>query len=279
MTRTRGVPGAATGDGDARDRGGPSLKARLAAGETVVGSFVNLGSSLTAEIMGLAGFDWLVLDLEHGAGDEAVLLTQLQALSHTGAHALVRVEGIDSARTLHALDLGAEGVLFPRLRSAEEARTCVAHCRYAGDRGVARYNRAWSFGMDASPLSAADARVVCAVQIETAEALDAVDEIAAVDGVDVLFVGPSDLAHALGFDCPPDDPRLLERVAAVAEAGRAHGVAAGMLAATPQQAQAYRDLGFRFLGLASDGGLLAVAARNAATQLRELAPSDSARQS
>ena len=242
----------------------------MAAGETVIGSFVNLGSSVTTEIMGLAGFDWLVLDLEHGAGDEAILVAQLQALSHTQTAPLVRVEGIDSARILHALDLGAEGVLVPRLRSVDEARACVAHCRYAGDRGVARYNRSWKWGLDTRPLSAADERVVCGVQIETAEALAVVDEIAAVDCVDLLFVGPSDLAHALGLQCPPDDPRLLQHAAKVAEAGRAHGVAAGMLVATPQQAQAYRELGFRFLGLASDGGLLAVAARNAAAALRAL---------
>jgi 2-keto-3-deoxy-L-rhamnonate aldolase RhmA len=249
---------------------GPSLKARMAAGETVIGSFVNLGSSVTTEIMGLAGFDWLVLDLEHGAGDEAILVAQLQALSHTQTAPLVRVEGIDSARILHALDLGAEGVLVPRLRSVDEARACVAHCRYAGDRGVARYNRSWKWGLDTRPLSAADERVVCGVQIETAEALAAVDEIAAVEGIDLLFVGPSDLAHALGLQCPPDDPRLLQHATKVAEAGRAHGVAAGMLVATPQQAQAYRELGFRFLGLASDGGLLAGAARDAATALRDL---------
>ena len=242
----------------------------MAAGEAVVGSFVNLGSSVSTEIMGVAGFDWLVLDLEHGAGDEAILVTQLQALSHTGTAPLVRVEAIDSARILHALDLGAEGVLVPRLRSVDEARACVAHCRYAGDRGVARYNRSWKWGLDTRPLSAADERVVCGVQIETAEALAVVDEIAAVDGVDLLFVGPSDLAHALGLQCPPDDPRLLQQAAKVAEAGRAHGVAAGMLVATPQQAQAYRELGFRFLGLASDGGLLAVAARSAAAALRAL---------
>lgn len=242
----------------------------MAAGEAVVGSFVNLGSSVSTEIMGVAGFDWLVLDLEHGAGDEAILVTQLQALSHTGTAPLVRVEAIDSARILHALDLGSEGVLVPRLRSVDEARACVAHCRYAGDRGVARYNRSWKWGLDTRPLSAADERVVCGVQIETAEALAVVDEIAAVDGVDLLFVGPSDLAHALGLQCPPDDPRLLQQAAKVAEAGRAHGVAAGMLVATPQQAQAYRELGFRFLGIASDGGLLAVAARNAAAALRAL---------
>ena len=188
----------------------------------MVGAFVNLGSSTTAEIMGIAGFDWLVLDLEHGAGDEPVLLTQLQALAASNTGTIVRVEAIDPARILHALDLGADGVMVPRVRTVADAQACVDACRYSADRGVARYNRSWHWGLASRTLAAADAEVVCVVQIETVEALEAVDEIAAIDGVDVLFVGPSDLSHALGLVCPPDDPQLLSRVAAVAEAAREH---------------------------------------------------------
>src|SRR5665213_3571572 len=91
------------------------LRDRLAARETVIGSFVNLGFSLTTEIMGLAGFDWLVIDLEHGAGSEQQLSGQLQALGNTGVTTLVRIESIEAARVLHALDAGADGVLVPRL--------------------------------------------------------------------------------------------------------------------------------------------------------------------
>jgi 2-keto-3-deoxy-L-rhamnonate aldolase RhmA len=240
------------------------------AGEPVVGAFVNLGSALTAEIMAIAGYDWLVFDLEHGAGDEPALLSQLQAVSHTGVGALVRVEGVDPARVLHALDLGADGVLVPRVRSAEEAAVCVGFCRYAGSRGVARYNRSWHWGLVSRTNDDADAEVVCAVQIETAEALADVRAIAAVDGVDVLFVGPADLSQSLGLHCPPDDPRLLERVAVVAAAAREHGKAAGMLVGTIAQARAYRDLGFSFLGCGSDGSLLAVSAQESARQLLDL---------
>ena len=246
------------------------FRARLKAGEPVVGGFVNLGSALTAEIMAIAGYDWLVFDLEHGAGDEPALLSQLQAVAHTGVAALVRVEGIDSARVLHALDLGADGVLVPRLRSAEEAALCVEFCRYSGARGVARYNRSWHWGLASRTNDDADAEVVCAVQIETAEALCDVNAIAAVEGVDVLFVGPADLSRSLGLSCPPDDPRLLERVAAVADAAREHGKAAGMLVGTIAQARAYRELGFSFLGCGSDGSLLAASARETATALLEM---------
>lgn len=246
------------------------LRTRVAGGETLVGAFVNLGGSLTTEIMGIAGFDWLVIDLEHGAGDEQTLVGQLQAVPAATA-TIVRVEGADSARVLHALDLGADGVLVPRLRTVEEARACVEYCRYAGARGLARYNRAWHWGLAQRPLDDVDAEIVCAVQIETAEALAAVDEIAAVDGVDVLFVGPADLSHALGLHCPPDAPELLAHVRRVADAARAHGKAAGMLVGTADQARRYREIGFTFLGCGSDGSMLAATARGMAEELRGLA--------
>jgi 4-hydroxy-2-oxoheptanedioate aldolase len=246
------------------------FRARLHARETVIGSFANLGSPLTAEILAIAGYDWVVLDLEHGAGDRGVLLSPLQAVAGTGVATLVRIGAIDSSRALNALDLGADGVLIPRLRSAEEARTCVEFCRYSGTRGVARYNRSWHWGLTTRTNDDADAEVVCAVQIETAEALRDVREIAEVDGVDVLFVGPADLAHSLGLNCPADDPRLLEQVATVAAAAREHGKSAGMLVGTIEQAEAYRDLGFNFLGCGSDGGLLAISAKQTVGRLREL---------
>jgi 2-keto-3-deoxy-L-rhamnonate aldolase RhmA len=246
------------------------FRTRLQARETMVGSFVNLGCSLTAEIMGIAGFDWLVVDLEHGAGDEPALLAQLQALGQTGTAAIVRVEGVDLARIQHALDLGADGVMVPRIRTVADAQACVDGCRYSAARGVARYNRSWHWGLASRSLAAADAEVVCVIQIETPDALESVDAIAALDGVDVLFVGPSDLGHSLGLDAPPDDPRLLERVAAVTQAASKHGKIAGMLVGTIDQARAYRDLGFTFLGCASDSGLLALAAQRVVGDLREL---------
>jgi 2-keto-3-deoxy-L-rhamnonate aldolase RhmA len=247
------------------------FRGRLRSGDVLVGSFVNLGSPLTAEIMGIAGFDWLVLDLEHGAGDEGALLAQLQALSHTGVAAIARVEAIERPRFNRALDLGADGVLVPRLHSVEDARRCVEFCRYGGSRGVAAYNRSWHWGLGTRTLDAADEEVVCAVQIETAEALDAVEAIAAVEGVDVVFVGPVDLAHSLGLTCAPDDPELVQRAAAVAQAARAHGKAAGMLVGSVAQAEPYLEAGFTFIGCNSDSGLLAQSSRTLARALRQRA--------
>jgi 2-keto-3-deoxy-L-rhamnonate aldolase RhmA len=244
--------------------------ARVRAREVVVGAFLNLASPLTAEIVGRAGMDWVVIDLEHGPGSERDALAQMQAVAHTGAAPLVRVEGIDRARFLHALDMGAAGVLVPRLESVEDARLAVDLCRYAGSRGVARHNRAWAWGAATHSKDQADADVVCAVQIETRSALEAVTEIAEVDGVDVLFVGPADLAHSLGIDGPPDDPRLLKRVAAVVAAADRAGKAAGMLVPSLEAAATYERMGFTFLGCSSDGGLLMEGAGRVAQGLKAL---------
>jgi 2-dehydro-3-deoxyglucarate aldolase/4-hydroxy-2-oxoheptanedioate aldolase len=252
----------------------PSLRSRLRAGEFLIGSFVNLGSPLTAEIMAIGGFDWLVVDLEHGAGGEEEMLAQLHAVERRGVAALVRVEAVEGARFMHALDRGASGVLVPRVSSVEDARRSVSYCRYSGSRGVARYNRAWRWGLDARPLDDVDNEIVCAIQIETLGALKAADEIAALDGVDILFVGPVDLAHSLEVKDPHDSPALLDRISEVARIAHAHGKAAGILAGTVEQANAYRELGFTFLGCSSDSGLLVQEARRVSDELRHLGVSD-----
>ena len=237
----------------------------------MAGTFLNLASPLTAEIIALAGFDWVAVDLEHGAGGELDALHQLQAITHTGTAGLVRIESANGARIAHALDAGADGVIVPQVRSAAEAAEVVSACRYGGHRGVARFNRAWQWGMRGGPLQDADSRVTCAIQIERADALADVDAIAATDGVDVLFVGPADLGHALGIDGGADHPDLLSAGAAVAEAALRHGKAAGILAANVGQIEHYHRLGFTFLGCAADSALLMARAREVAAAIHALA--------
>ncbi|HEY7271022.1 MAG TPA: aldolase/citrate lyase family protein [Dehalococcoidia bacterium] len=220
--------------------------------------------------MAVAGFDWLVIDLEHGVGSERELLAQLQAVEHTGIATLVRVEAIERPRFLRVLDLGATGVLVPRLETVADARRAVEYCRYQGSRGVARYNRNWHWGLAPRSLAEADEEVVCAVQIETRGALQAVNEIAAIDGVDVLFVGPADLAHSLGVAGGPDHPGLKERIVEVGAAASAQGKAAGIFLTTFEQAEAYAQLGFTFVACSSDSGLLAREASQLAQRLQGL---------
>jgi 2-keto-3-deoxy-L-rhamnonate aldolase RhmA len=237
---------------------GPEFRQRILAGEVLFGSFLNLGSPLTAEIMALSGLGWIVIDLEHGAGGEQEALAQLHAVGHTGTATIVRVESLARPRIHRALDLGAAGVLVPRIDTLEEARLAVAYCRYSGLRGVARGNRAWQWSPAThTEFGRADAEVVCCIQVETKSAFRSVEEIAAVEGVDVLFVGPGDLAYALGIDGGPEHPDLLEAAASVLVAARTSKKAAGILVETVEQAAVYCELGFTFIGCSSDGTLLA----------------------
>lgn len=247
-----------------------SFRSRLlAADRPLPGAFLNLGSSLTAEIMALGGFDWLAIDLEHGAGGELEALQQLQAIAHTGTAGFVRLESASAARIAHALDAGATGVIVPQIDSAEEAAEAAARCRYGGARGVARFNRAWQWGSRPGSLSAADDDVVCCIQIERERALEEVERIAALPDVDVLFVGPADLAHNLGIEAKADDAALLAPARRVAQAAHANGKAAGVLAADPYQLSAYGQLGFTFLGCAADSALLMRAAQVTAAEIRK----------
>jgi 2-keto-3-deoxy-L-rhamnonate aldolase RhmA len=168
---------------------GTPMKARLAAGETLFGTFLTLGSPLAAESLGLAGFDWLLVDLEHGGGHESQLLGQLLGATAAGVHALVRVESDVRGRTARALDLGVEGVMCPQVNSsaAAEAWASTLHYGPAGSRGIAFFHRGARFGTDPEPVERARERVLGIAQIESPEAVEAVEEIAAVDGIDVLL--------------------------------------------------------------------------------------------
>jgi 4-hydroxy-2-oxoheptanedioate aldolase len=236
----------------ARSSSASTTRERLAAGERLLGTFLNLGSPLAAEACARAGFDWLVFDLEHGAGTERELIPTIQAIAGRSA-ALVRVEENDRPRFARALDAGADGVMVPRVDSAEEAAQAIACMRYPprGVRGVAYMNRAAGWGHPRG-----DAEALGVIQIESGAAVDDSGAIAAVDGVDVLFVGPNDLSAALGTDDLP--------LAKVVEAADANGKTAGILARSREDAEHYMEQGFRFVGIGSDSLFLVQGARAAA---------------
>jgi 2-keto-3-deoxy-L-rhamnonate aldolase RhmA len=235
-----------------------TIKQRLDAGETLFGAFLALGSPLAAEALARTGFDWLLIDLEHGGGHEATVLPQL--LAARPAHVLARVESPERARAGRLLDLGVEGLMCPRIDSAGQAREWAAALRYppAGTRGVATYTRAAGFGtreLPEAPLGVA--------QIESRDAVAEAEAIAAVDGIDVLFVGPSDLTFALGrfrdYDAPEYRAAVTRVVAAAAHAGKPAGIFLG----SPQHAaQAITD-GFRLIALGSDASHLMAGAHSA----------------
>ena len=250
-----------------------SFRRRLLGRELLIGSFLNLGSPLAAEIVASAGFDWVLIDLEHGHGNELVALNQAQAIATTAAAALVRVESNSPPRVHRALELGAAGVLIPRIDSPQDAALAVAHTQFAGLRGISRGNRAWRFGARGHEyLAEADANVVCAIQIETRPAYEALEAIANTDGVDALFLGPADLANALRIEGRPDHPEVLSAAQKIARIASAAGNVAGVVVENLGQAEVYAGLGFTFLGCSSDTLLLAGEARRISSGLRKLRP-------
>lgn len=249
------------------------LKTRIRNGETLIGCWLNLGSSLTAEIVGLSGFDWVLIDLEHGAGSEQEVLRQLQALEHTPAASLVRVESHQRQRVHRMLDFGAEGVMCPRLRTPAEAQQAARALCYQpeGLRGVARMVRATHFGSEFDEYYANHKKdLVCVVQIETEEILGCLDDVAATDGVDVLFVGPLDLSIALGVYGQPEHPRFVDAIKATAAAAASAGKAGGILLQKPEDFERYHDFGYRFIACGSDSGFVQSGARGVAERLAAL---------
>lgn len=245
-----------------------SFRARVRAGMPLVGTFVNAGSSVTAEICGDAGLDWLLIDLEHGSGSQADLLGQLQAVRGTGAATIVRVELPERTPVSRALDPGADGIMFPRIASAAEAAAAVSYLRYPPDgvRGVAVQNRAGGFGrVSAAGLADVDDDLVGVIQVETLGALAELEAIAAVDGVDVLFVGPGDLSYALGCPGRLDDARYTEALDAVLAAADRSGCSAGILVPDIASAERHLEMGFRFIAVGSDSAFVMRAASDIAT--------------
>lgn len=236
------------------------LRTRIRAGETLIGVFSDLASPLAAELCGRAGFDWIVLDLEHGAATEADLLALLHAVGNTPMAALVRPQSAERLRIGRALDLGAAGVMLPQLQSIAEVRQAVSYLRYppVGQRGVALRTRGAGMGSLAhgDVARVVNERIVGIVQIESRGAVDAADEIAAMEEVDVLFVGPADLSHALGVPGRFDDATYLDAIRSVVAATDRHGKAAGILIYDAALLARHLELGFRFVGLGSEGSFV-----------------------
>jgi 2-keto-3-deoxy-L-rhamnonate aldolase RhmA len=247
------------------------FRSRLLAGEWVPGTFVNLGSALTAEIAGRSGFDWVLLDHEHGPGGDETILHQLQAVGGTPAVPIVRIAANETVRFKRVLDMGAAGVMVPYVNTAEEARAAVAAMRYPprGVRGVSKSNRAARFGLDFEDYYAhSHERLVTMAQIETPEAVANADAIAAVEGIDVLFIGPVDLSTHYGAPGDFDEPRFAAARREVAAACRRQRKAAGMLLLAAAHIPIARAEGFTVVTFGSDGAAVTNGLRQCAASLR-----------
>jgi 2-dehydro-3-deoxyglucarate aldolase/4-hydroxy-2-oxoheptanedioate aldolase len=232
------------------------LRRRVLAGEVTFGAFASLASPMAAEILGRTGLDWAILDLEHSTLTETDLLAGIYALQATRATALVRVEEGTRLRIGRALDFGAEGLMVPRLETVDQVRDAVSWMRFPPDgiRGLATSTRGAGQGSVAhADIHRLNALLLGVFQIESPTAVENAGAMAAIDGVDVLFVGPADLSHSLGVPGQFSDPTFIAALESVAEAAGKHGKAAGILLKGAEDVPASLDRGYTFIGLGSDG--------------------------
>jgi 2-keto-3-deoxy-L-rhamnonate aldolase RhmA len=247
-----------------------SLRARVLAGETLFGSFVSGGSAIHAEILARAGFDWLIVDLEHGAGTESELMGQLHAIGDR-TPAIVRPQSAERLRIGRALDAGAAGVMVPRLETVAEVEETLPHLRFPpeGIRGLALATRGAGLGEVAhAGVAALNASILGVFQVESPLAVENAAEIASLDGVDVLFVGPTDLSHSMGIPGRFDEPEFLNALRTVSDATERAGKAAAILLRGPEDVRRYLDLGYRFIGIGSDLNFVIDGARSVIAAVR-----------
>lgn len=237
------------------------LKAALAANRRQIGLWCSLASNVTAEIVAGAGFDWLLIDVEHSPNDLRSVMSQLQAMAPYPVEPVVRLPVAETRLIKQYLDIGARSLLLPNVESVDEARAIVAATRYPGRgvRGVSVSQRANRYGRVKDYHQQADRELCVVVQIESPAGVAVAADIAALDGIDALFVGPSDLSTNMGHLLQPGLAEVQEAIVAAHAAARRAGKASGILAPIEADARRYLEIGFTMVGVGSDQGLLASA--------------------
>jgi 4-hydroxy-2-oxoheptanedioate aldolase len=236
-----------------------------------IGLWLGLTDPICAEICAGAGFDWVLIDGEHAPNDVRSILAQLQAVAPHPAHAIVRPVSGDVQLIKQLLDIGAQTLLIPMVENADQARLLVAAMRYppAGVRGVgAALARASQWNRVTDYLHHADDQMCLLVQVETRLGLENLDAIASVEGVDGVFIGPSDLSAALGHLGKPGHPEVQKAIADAIRRIRASGRAAGILTTDEAQAREYLALGCMFVAVGLDGNLLMRATQDLAAKFK-----------
>lgn len=242
------------------------FKRALADGETLFGCWLSLADAGAAEIVGTTGFDWLLIDAEHSPNDIRSIHSQLIALQSSPSQVLVRVPIGETWLIKQVLDVGAQTVLVPMVESAEQARELVRACTYppTGKRGVgATAARASGFGSYSDYIPTADAQICLLIQVENRAGIAALDEILAVEGIDGVFIGPSDLSTDMGYagnaDAPEVQDTIRDALGRIAASGKTPGIMS-----LGDKTPAYLEAGARFVAVAIDIMLLVKAARDTA---------------
>jgi 4-hydroxy-2-oxoheptanedioate aldolase len=246
-----------------------TLRERWRAGDPTFGAWCTIPSTWTAELAARSGHDWVCIDTQHGLIGYDLMLPMLQAIAAGGVPSFVRVPWNEPGTIMKALDAGAGGVIVPMVNSVEEARTAVGACRYPPD-GFR------SMGPTRALVVDEDWRLpICAVMIETVQAVERVDDILAVPGIDAVFVGPNDLAVSAGLESSYEgrDPEHRWMIETVARSCQAHGVTAGIMCGKPEVAIQWQKVGFQMLALDSDTRLLAQATQQVIDRAKKLAQS------
>ena len=235
------------------------FKAALAAGKRQIGIWSSLASNIGAEILSDAGFDWILLDCEHSPNEIPTLLAQLQGVQRGTTAPVVRPAWNDLVLIKRVLDLGPQTILVPYVQDVEEARRAVTATRYPprGLRGVAGGARASRYGRVGDYLNKADGEICLLVQVETRDSLSKLDAIAAVEGVDGVFIGPSDLSASFGHIGRPGHPEVQQAIEDAARRIRKAGKAPGILTTSEEEARRYLDWGYLFVAVGVDTNLLA----------------------
>ncbi len=235
-----------------------------------IGTWITSASPIVAEAVGHAGFDWCVVDMEHTTIDMMGVLHVLQAVATTKMVPIVNVPANDAVTVMRVLDAGATTVMFPMIESADEARNAVASTRYPprGTRGLSAMNRASRYGTLPNYVRNADAGQGVVVQLETRAALERLEAICGVEGIDAVFVGPSDLSASLGHGGHLGHPEVMRAMGTIVQRCRAVGMPVGTVGHPPELVAQYRAMGFDYIGVASDLALLMRGAHDAMTALR-----------
>ncbi|HZR67557.1 MAG TPA: HpcH/HpaI aldolase/citrate lyase family protein [Burkholderiales bacterium] len=236
-----------------------TFKRALKAGKPQIGLWCSLSSHYAIELVAGSGFDWLLLDTEHSPNDLESVLTQLQAAAPYPTHPVVRVPWNDMVTIKRFLDIGSQTILIPYVQDAEEAKAAVAHTRYppAGVRGVAGGTRATRWGRVKDYAKRAHEEICVLVQVETQTALDNLERIAAVDGVDGVFIGPADLHASLGYPGETNNPKVMPVIDEAVRRIRKAGKAPGILTTVEADARRWLECGGQFVAVGVDTVVLA----------------------